>query len=60
LQLDRAVPEAARYDLRCAGRLAFKHASIAEKAEGHHAHLASILNGVRRGKPTVRRSKQKR
>src|SRR5258706_11716370 len=29
-----------------AGRLASKHALIAEKAEGHHAHLASILNGV--------------
>src|ERR1700676_3536468 len=25
-----------------------KHALIAEKAEGHHAHLASILNGVHR------------
>src|SRR5882724_8054257 len=48
LHLDRAVPEAVRYDLRCAGRLAFKHALIAEKAEGHYAHLASILNGARR------------
>jgi len=45
---DRAAPETARYDLCCAGRLASKHALIAEKAEGHHAHLASILNGVHR------------
>src|SRR5207244_4218647 len=43
---DRAASETARYDLCCARRLASKHALIAEKAEGHHAHLASILNGV--------------
>ncbi len=49
LHLDRAVPEAVRYDLRCAGRLAFKHALIPKKAERHYAHLASILNGMRRG-----------
>jgi hypothetical protein len=48
LHVDRAAPETARYDLCCVGRLASKHALIAEKAEGHHAHLASILNGVHR------------
>ena len=48
MHVDRAVPEAVRYDLSCAGRLASKYALIAEKAEGHHAHLASIFNGVRR------------
>src|SRR5258708_14535732 len=36
-----AAPETACYDLCCAGRLASKHALIAEKAEGHHTHLAS-------------------
>jgi hypothetical protein len=48
LHVDRAAPETARYDLCCTRRLASKHALIAEKAEGHHAHLASILNGVHR------------
>src|SRR5882672_5323617 len=48
LHIDRAAPETARYDLCCTGRLASKHALIAEKAEGHYAHLASILNGVHR------------
>jgi len=46
LHFDRAAPETARYDLCCAGPLASKHALIAEKAEGHHAHLASLVNGV--------------
>ena len=32
----------------CAGRLASEHALIAEKTKGHHAHLASILDGVHR------------
>ena len=41
-------PETARYDLCCTIRLASKHALIAEKAEGHHAHLVSIPNGVDR------------
>src|SRR5467141_3162942 len=42
------LPKTARYNLCCAGRLASEHALIAEKAEGHHAHLASILDGVHR------------
>jgi hypothetical protein len=41
---------------RCAGRLASKHALIAEKAEGHHAHLMSIPNGVHH--PNGRRDDQ--
>jgi hypothetical protein len=32
----------------CAAPVPSKHALIAEKAEGHHAHLASTLNGVHR------------
>jgi hypothetical protein len=40
------VPETARYDLCGAGCLAPKHALIAEKAEGHYAHLMSIPDGV--------------
>jgi len=48
LHVDRGAPETARYDPCCAGRLVSKHALIAEKAEGHHAHLASILDGVHR------------
>src|SRR5216683_2520081 len=35
---------------------ALNHPLIAEKAEGHHAHLASILNGVHR--PNRRRDRQ--
>jgi hypothetical protein len=42
----RTAPETARYDLCGAGCLASKHALIAEKAEGHHAHLVSIPDGV--------------
>src|SRR6202048_4740000 len=52
LHVDRAAPETARDDPGCAGRLASKYALIAEKAEGHYAHLASIFNGVhRRNRP---------
>jgi hypothetical protein len=48
LHVDRAAPETARYNLRCTTRLSFKHALIAEKAEGHHADLANTLDGVHR------------
>ena len=48
MHVDWAAPEPARYDLCCAGRLASKHALITEETKGHHAHLASILNGVDR------------
>src|SRR6266851_3462112 len=48
LHVDRASVEAVRYDLCRASSLASKHALVAEKAEGHHAHLASILNGAHR------------
>src|SRR5207248_9990305 len=48
LHIDRPVPEPARYDLSRAGRRAFEHALIAEKAEGHYADLAGILDGMRR------------
>ena len=46
--IDRATPETAGYDLCCTSRLASKHALIAEKTEGHHAHLVNIPNGVHR------------
>ena len=46
LHVDRTVPKTARYDLCGAGRLASKHALIAEKAEGHHAHPVSTPGGV--------------
>src|SRR5262245_25230038 len=48
LHVDRTAPETVRHDLCCTGRLPSKHALIAEKAEGHHADLASTLNGVHR------------
>jgi hypothetical protein len=46
LHVDWVAPETARYDLCCAGRLVSKHTLIAEKAEGHYAHLARVLNRV--------------
>ena len=46
LHVDRTAPETARYHLCGAGCLASKHALIAEKAKGHHAHLVSIPDGV--------------
>jgi hypothetical protein len=49
-----------RLALCCAGCLASKHALIAEKAEGHHAHLVSIPDDVDRRNQTARRSKPRR
>src|SRR5260370_41127154 len=48
LHVDRASVEAVRYDLCRASSLASKHALVAEKAEGHHTDLVSILDSVHR------------